>query len=225
MVQSQDSYSSFTKDITSSIEHIGEARPRNSDGTCPHQFLVPCTSNPTLCILPSRFDIGYHYLKSGGPGGYKEKFQQLLSRTLSFGKFFLSGTDYELQKSSTAKHFDLKKMPVLQALFASPSYLSSVSSICPAHETLDPFQLGIIIQLPGQQLGVHLDVPWFFGANRLLLPQWLLVVMSESHLFDDIRVHQIQGTCKQQKKQFASIGNGFNLLWMPCAMFRGVYES
>ena len=31
--------------------------------------------------------------------------------------------------------------------------------------------------LPGQELAVHTDVPEFRGANRKVIPQWLLVVM------------------------------------------------
>jgi hypothetical protein len=41
------------------------------------------------------------------------------------------------------------------------------------------------LYLPGQELAVHTDVPEFRGANRKLLPQWLLVVMHHSGLFAD----------------------------------------
>ena len=41
------------------------------------------------------------------------------------------------------------------------------------------------LYLPGQELAVHTDVPEFRGANRKLLPQWLLVVMHHSGLFRD----------------------------------------
>jgi hypothetical protein len=42
--------------------------------------------------------------------------------------------------------------------------------------------------LPGQELAVHTDVPEFRGANRTLIPQWLLVVMHHSGLFDEWRM-------------------------------------
>jgi hypothetical protein len=42
--------------------------------------------------------------------------------------------------------------------------------------------------LPGQELAIHTDVPEFRGANRKLLPQWLLVVMHHSGLFDEWRL-------------------------------------
>ena len=40
--------------------------------------------------------------------------------------------------------------------------------------------------LPGQELAVHTDVPEFRGANRKVIPQWLLVVMHHSGLFDGL---------------------------------------
>lgn len=42
--------------------------------------------------------------------------------------------------------------------------------------------------LPGQELAVHTDVPEFRGLNRKLVPQWLLVVMHHSGLFDRSRL-------------------------------------
>ncbi len=42
--------------------------------------------------------------------------------------------------------------------------------------------------LPGQELAVHTDVPEFRGLNRKLVPQWLLVVMHHSGLFDAYRL-------------------------------------
>lgn len=42
--------------------------------------------------------------------------------------------------------------------------------------------------LPGQELAVHTDVPEFRGLNRKLVPQWLLVVMHHSQLFDAWRL-------------------------------------
>lgn len=44
------------------------------------------------------------------------------------------------------------------------------------------------ILLPGQELAVHTDVPEFRGANRRIVPQWLLVVMRHSELFESWRM-------------------------------------
>jgi hypothetical protein len=42
--------------------------------------------------------------------------------------------------------------------------------------------------LPGQELGVHTDVPEFRGVNRKNVPEWFLVVMHHSGLFDRWRM-------------------------------------
>src|SRR5690606_36932239 len=47
--------------------------------------------------------------------------------------------------------------------------------------------------LPGQELSVHTDVPEFRGANRTVMPQWLLVVMHHSGLFARWRRHIATG--------------------------------
>jgi hypothetical protein len=44
------------------------------------------------------------------------------------------------------------------------------------------------VMLPGQELAVHTDVPEFRGLNRKGVPQWLLVVMHHSGLFDAWRM-------------------------------------
>jgi hypothetical protein len=44
------------------------------------------------------------------------------------------------------------------------------------------------ILVAGQELAVHTDVPEFRGANRKLYPQWLMVVMHHSGLFDEYRM-------------------------------------
>jgi hypothetical protein len=44
------------------------------------------------------------------------------------------------------------------------------------------------VMLPGQELAVHTDVPEFRGVNRKGIPQWLLVVMHHSGLFDAWRL-------------------------------------
>jgi hypothetical protein len=42
--------------------------------------------------------------------------------------------------------------------------------------------------LPGQELGLHTDVPAFRGADRSTLPLWMLVVMRHSGLFEKWRI-------------------------------------
>jgi len=44
------------------------------------------------------------------------------------------------------------------------------------------------LYLPGQELAIHTDVPEFRGANRTVTPQWLVVAMHHSGLFDRWRM-------------------------------------
>ncbi|HVM96659.1 MAG TPA: hypothetical protein VMT89_09735 [Candidatus Acidoferrales bacterium] len=49
------------------------------------------------------------------------------------------------------------------------------------------------ILVPGQELAMHTDVPEFRGANRTREPEWLLVAMHHSGLFDRWRRHIATG--------------------------------
>src|SRR5215470_11981878 len=49
------------------------------------------------------------------------------------------------------------------------------------------------ILLPGQELAMHTDVPEFRGANRKKFPQWLMVAMHHSGLFDAWRMPIVTG--------------------------------
>jgi len=103
-----------------------------------------------------------------------------VGRTLLFIGFIF-GNDYaEYQKD-------------LDHLFKGKQYFDASSKICGGKTYFDPIQLGILIALPGQTVPMHYDVPYFFGATRFHLPQWLLVVMDSSKLFKDIRIPQVQG--------------------------------
>jgi hypothetical protein len=49
------------------------------------------------------------------------------------------------------------------------------------------------VLVPGQELAVHTDVPEFRGANRTREPEWLLVAMHHSRLFEPWRRHIATG--------------------------------
>jgi len=57
-----------------------------------------------------------------------------------------------------------------------------------ARPVIEPAIVYANLFLPGQELAVHTDVPEFRGLNRKLVPQWLLVVMHHSGLFDRWRL-------------------------------------
>mmetsp|Transcript_29644 Transcript_29644/g.65709 ORF Transcript_29644/g.65709 Transcript_29644/m.65709 type:complete len:442 (+) Transcript_29644:54-1379(+) len=159
-------------------EHLGEAQPIQPDGSCSHSYLFP-NHDKTLCVLPERVDVGRHFIQTGGLDGVKENFYDLVSRVSSFSRF------------TFAK--DFYKYPLVQELFDSETFQTAAKSVCPQNSShLDPFQFSFILSVPGQTVAVHLDAPYFWGASRYRFPQWLLVAMVFSGLFQDRFINQIQ---------------------------------
>jgi hypothetical protein len=78
---------------TAAVDHIGEAVPVNTDGSCPALFLMP-NGDKTRCVFPGRSDVGRHYIKSGGTEGRKESFDLLASRVQPFQKLMFDWSQY-----------------------------------------------------------------------------------------------------------------------------------
>lgn len=187
-------YQTVKEDATSLVTHIGEMTDVLPDGTCPHSYLtIRIINNQSKCVLPDRIDVAHHHFKSGGISGRKEMFEKMVGRLLAFNKI--------LHRDS------LSTVPGIETLFSSPKYLEAVATICPNNPVIDPIQLGIIILVPGQEVAVHYDVPWFKGATRYDFPQWLLVAMEQSGLFKDYLTPQIQGVAYIHR--FNVTGGGF----------------
>jgi hypothetical protein len=67
--------------------------------------------------------------------------------------------------------------------------MDNVRSVCESESAVkydsiinEIFQLDIMLILPGQELPMHFNVPYFWGADRERLPHWLLVLMKSSKL-------------------------------------------
>lgn len=205
MVEGFDEIPSTTKDQTYAIEEIGEAEPITKDGSCENHFLIP-NKDATKCVLPGRFDVASHYLTFGGKAGLKEAYDDLVSRMLSFNKFFF---DYDE---------GMRKLPSLKSLFNAKGYLENAAEVCDLgtpNPVLDPFQLGVIVQVPGQSVPMHLDAPYFWGASRFTLPIWLVVVMQFSGLWEQYRVHQVQGVAYIHDWDNKTLENGGGFFFYP----------
>ncbi len=178
-------------------EDIGEAQPINEDGTCTHQFLFP-NMKKTKCIPPQRVDIGKHYVMTGGIDGSKEIYEDLVDRVSSFGRYtFIS---------------DLDQYPAVKKLFESDTFQDAAKSICPMEKKfLNPFQFNFIIQVPGQTVALHIDSPYFWGASRFEFPQWLIVAMVFSNLFNEKFIDQVQVV--GYLHQWDAIGQGGEFVW------------
>ena len=125
-----------------------------------------------------------------GKGALKEGYAKLVSRLLSFSKFFIAHDEERARKVCSLPlalkglacracvqvacklrancvqvvqiacvrecvhiaHACKQEIPGYTALFDSKSYQAAVAEICPGKPVLDPFQLGVIVQVPGQQV-------------------------------------------------------------------------
>jgi hypothetical protein len=124
--------------------------------------------------LPARFDAAFNFVRTGGRFGRKdEDVGALAARTNYFretyaydGKPAIDGIEpflfHEGLIEAARKIFD---RPVVKPAIAFANFL-----------------------VPGQELAIHTDVPEFRGVNRTRNPQWLLVAMHHSGLFEDWRM-------------------------------------
>ena len=169
--------------------HIGEAEPTiavtdsagNVTYKCEHELMVP-NADRTLCYLPQRVDVGKHFIYSGGVDGQRESFQSSIQRVTSFGRYYMG-----------KEALDTRLPDLVKNLFQEPKFLDAAKRICPKDkQELDPFQFNVIMQIPGQTVASHIDAPYFWGADRLDFPQWLLAVMVFSNLFSEKFIDQVQ---------------------------------
>jgi hypothetical protein len=123
--------------------------------------------------LPARFDAAFNFVKTGGRFGRKEEVGQLAARTNYFRETYAYDGEPAIDGIEPFLHHEglveaarkIHDRPVVRPAIAFANFL-----------------------LPGQELAVHTDVPEFRGVNRTRNPQWLLVAMHHSGLFEDWRM-------------------------------------
>ena len=124
--------------------------------------------------LPQRFDVGLNYVSHGLDGlGNADASEVSLRRTNYFRETYAYGN--ELQVKAIAPFMESPELTAAaQSLGGSPYVVPGI--------------VYANILVPGQELAIHTDVPEFRGLNRKNTPQWLLVCMHHSGLFNDYRV-------------------------------------
>lgn len=176
------------------VDTAGEAQ-QLGHVDCKHPFM---TLNPqrTMCHFSNRLDVGMHFVKTGGFNGHIEYLDKMVARILPFRKRLI-----QQQSNAYSSYVNLKKLKE----FNTPEFHKTANSICADNNAelfdktkLDSivneiFQLDVLLMLPGQELPMHLNVPYFWGADRNNFPHWLLVVMKNSKLFEEIFIPQVQG--------------------------------
>ncbi|MEH6591658.1 MAG: hypothetical protein V7746_15465 [Halioglobus sp.] len=124
--------------------------------------------------LPQRFDVGINYFERGLDGaGNTDRPEIAASRSNYFRETYAYGRDI--------------KAPGIEPFMAHPA-LSDTAREISGCANIVPAIVYANLLVPGQELAIHTDVPEFRGANRKLVPQWLLVVMLHSGLFDRWRI-------------------------------------
>jgi hypothetical protein len=192
------------------IESAGEQVPFGHPD-CDHPYMIP-KENKTFCALPHRIDVAMHYLKIGGFDNNMESYEKMASRIMTFRhKFFPKVNESEL-KSIYGNKF-IENARKLCSMNKQKTY--DIDNL----ET-GLFQFDTIIMLPGQELPMHLDIPYFWNANRKTVPHWLLVIMKRSGLFEDQFIPQVQGVSWLSKHQYEkseeeSLINGGNFYFYP----------
>jgi hypothetical protein len=122
--------------------------------------------------LYQRHDAAMNYIRTGGRFGRQESFDQLAVRTNYFRETYAYDRPVVDGIESFLWHEDF--LAAARALYDRPVIVPAI--------------VYANLLVPGQELAVHTDVPEFRGANRTKDPEWLLVVMHHSGLFDRWRM-------------------------------------
>lgn len=124
--------------------------------------------------LPQRFDAALNYFSAGIDGHGTEDDEVTAARRTNYFR-------------ETYAYGDEVQAAGIEAFMTRPE-LSRTARRITARSVIVPAIVYANLLIPGQELAVHTDVPEFRGANRKMLPQWLLVTMLHSRLFDEWRI-------------------------------------
>jgi hypothetical protein len=123
--------------------------------------------------LAQRYDAAANFVRTGGRFGRREDVRLAAARTNYFRETYFYG--------------DHACSPGVEAFRDDPG-LAGAARRLHGRAVIVPAIVYANILLPGQELAVHTDVPEFRGANRRIVPQWLLVVMRHAELFESWRM-------------------------------------
>ncbi len=124
-------------------------------------------------VLPQRYDAAKNFVETGGRFGRSEPAATLAARTNYFRETYAYGEELAAPGIEPFLRFE-GFTRAARELFGRPLIVPAI--------------VYANLLVPGQELAVHTDVPEFRGANRKVTPQWLLVAMHHSGLFEDWRM-------------------------------------
>jgi len=128
--------------------------------------------------LAQRHDAVLNFIKSSGRGGRDAPLAELAARTNYFRESYAYGDDVLVDG--------------IEPFLRHAGFVDAARTVH-GRPVIVPAIVYANILLPGQELAVHTDVPEFRGANRKKFPQWLMVAMHHSGLFDAWRMPIVTG--------------------------------
>ena len=123
--------------------------------------------------LAPRHDALMNFLRTGGLARADEPPLALAMRTSYFREEYAYGRTEHIAGIAPFLHHE--------------SFVEAARAVH-GRAVIEPAIAYANLMVPGQELAVHTDVPEFRGANRKVVPQWLLVVMHHSGLFEEYRM-------------------------------------
>lgn len=123
--------------------------------------------------LAQRYDAAANFVRTGGRLAREEPAAHLAARTNYFREEYAYGDEVRFPGIEPLLHHE-GFVDAARALFGRP--------------VIEPTIVYANLLVVGQELAVHTDVPEFRGANRRIFPQWLMVVMHHSGLFEPWRM-------------------------------------
>ncbi len=122
--------------------------------------------------LFQRHDAAMNYIRTGGRFGRRESFESAAVRTNYFRETYA---------------YDKPVVDGIEGFLWHEGFVEASRKLF-GRPVISPAIVYANLLVPGQELAVHTDVPEFRGANRTKDPEWLMVVMHHSGLFDRWRM-------------------------------------
>jgi hypothetical protein len=123
--------------------------------------------------LPARWDAARNFVRTGGRLGRAEPLPVLAARTNYFRETYAYGNEVRISGIEPFLHHE-GFVDAARRLYDRPVIVPAI--------------VYANLLVPGQELAIHTDVPEFRGVNRTRHPQWLLVAMRHSGLFEQWRI-------------------------------------
>jgi hypothetical protein len=122
--------------------------------------------------LAQRYDAALNFVRTGGRFGRKEPIAKLAARTNYFRETYA---------------YDQPLVPGIEPFLNHEGFIEAARRVY-GRALVRPNIVYANLLVPGQELAVHTDVPEFRGVSRKRDPQWLIVAMHHSRLFERWRM-------------------------------------